>query len=169
MGELAARPAQVEHRLKVWPHVAHKKEPAMPFEMPSAESLRDRFRRAVTQTLEKCEETHSGYYRNRCRDLTSAPWVEIGPNVQAIQATETEFLIRGSWQYTIDPRTKDQFQIAQAQINEIASRLASAVPHGEPVKGTFDFPPSETLASGEKVTCSFRGVVRSQIPDRAAA
>jgi hypothetical protein len=95
--------------------------------------------------------------------------VEIGPNVQAIQATETEFLIRGSWQYTIDPRTKDQFQIAQAQINEIASRLASAVPHGEPVKGTFDFPPSETLASGEKVTCSFRGVVRSQIPDRAAA
>jgi len=89
--------------------------------------------------------------------------------VQAIQATETEFLIRGSWQYTIDPRTRDQFKIARAQISEIASRLASAVPHGQPVKVTFDFPPTETLASGERVTCSFRGVVRGRVPDRAAA
>jgi len=142
----------------------------MPFPtIPSVAILRDAFRRAVTQSLEKCEEAHCGYYRNRCRLLASAPWLEIGPNVQAIQATETEFLIRGSWQYTIDPRTKDQFQIAQAQINEIASRLTSAVPHGQPVKVTFDFPPTEFLASGERVTCSFRGVVRGQVADRAAA
>ena len=94
---------------------------------------------------------------------------ESGPNVQAIQATETDFLIRGSWQYTIDPGAKNQLRIAQTQIIEIASLLASAVPQGEPVKGAFDFPRSETSASGEKVTCSFKGVVRGQVRCRAAA
>ena len=139
------------------------------FGIPSIALLRDTFRRAVKQALEKCEETHPSHYRSRCRSLANAAWVEIGPNVQAIQAAETEFLIRGSWQYTLDVGTKNQLPIAQAQIHEIASLLASAVPHGELVKGTFDFPPTETSASGERVTCSFRGVVRGQVPCRAAA
>ena len=141
-----------------------EKETIMPYGIPSVALLRDTFRRAVTQALGKCEETHTAHYRSRCRFLASTPWVEIGPNVQAIQATETEFLIRGSWQYTIDLGTKDQLPIALAQINAIASLLASAVPRGEPVKGTFDFPPSETSASREKITCAFRGVVRGQVP-----
>jgi hypothetical protein len=110
----------------------------MPFGIPSVALLRDTFRRAVKQALEKCEETHPTHYQSRCRSLASAPWVEIGPNVQAIQVAETEFLIRGSWQYTVDLSTQGQLEIAQAQIHEIASLLASAVPHGEPVKGTFD-------------------------------
>jgi hypothetical protein len=141
----------------------------MSFGIPSVPLLRDTFRRAVSQALKKCEETHVGYYRSRCRSLASTPWVEIGPNVQAIQVAETEFLIRVSWQYTIDLRTKNQLEIAQSQINGIASLLASAVPHGYPVKGTFGFPPSETSASGERVTCSFRGVVCGQVPCSAAA
>jgi hypothetical protein len=141
----------------------------MPFGIPSVALLRDTFRRAVKQALGKCEEANSNHYRSRCRSLASTPWVEIGPNVQAMQAAEAEFLIRGSWQYTIDLRTRGQFEIAQAQISEIASVLASAVPHGEPVKGTFDFPPTETLPSGERVTCSFRGVVCGQVPCLAAA
>jgi hypothetical protein len=146
----------------------YEKEPAMSFMIPSVELLRDRFRRAVKQAL-KCEETHPAHYRSRCRLLANAPWAEIGPSVQAIQATETDFLIRGSWQYTIDPRTEDQLQIAQAQMDEIASLLASVVPQGEPVKGTFDFPPTEASASGEKVTCSFKGVVRGQVRCPVAA
>jgi hypothetical protein len=146
-----------------------EKEITMPFGISSVALLRDTFRRAVKQALDRCEETHSTHYRSRCRFLANAPWIEIGPNVQAIQATESEFLIRGSWQYTIDLRTKNQLPIAQAQINEIAALLASVVPHGEPVKGTFDFPPSETSASGERVTCSFGGVVRGQVPCRVAA
>ena len=147
-----------------------EKEPIMSFGIPSVASLRDAFLRAVKQALEKCEETHSSYYRSRCRFLASTPWVEIGPNVQAIQVGEAEFLIRGSWQFTIvDLRTKSQLQIAQAEINEFASLLASAVPQGETVKGTFDFPPSEISASGERVTCTFRGVVRGQVPCLAAA
>jgi hypothetical protein len=146
-----------------------EKERTMPFGISSVELLRDTFRRAVKQALQNCEETHSSHYRSRCRFLTSSPWVEIGPNVQAIQVAETEFLIRGSWQYTIDLRTKNQLPIAQAQINEIAALLASVVPLGESVKGTFDFPPSETSAVGEKVTCSFRGVVHGRVPCRTAA
>jgi hypothetical protein len=141
----------------------------MPVGIPSVPLLRDTFRRAVKQALGKCEETHPGHYVSRCRSVTNAPWLEIGPNVQAIQVAETEFLIRGSWQYTIDRRTEDQLHIAQAQISEIASLLASAVPDGEPVKGTFHFPPTETSASGERVTCSFRGVVRRQLLSGAAA
>jgi hypothetical protein len=141
----------------------------MPLVIPSIALLRDMFRRAVMQALEHCEEVHPGHYQHRCRSLATAPWAEIGPTLRSIQVAETEFLIRGSWQYTIDPRTKDWFQIAQAQINEVASLLASAVPHGEPVKGTFDFPPTETLAGGERVTCSFRGVVRGQVPCSVAA
>jgi hypothetical protein len=136
----------------------------MPFGIPSVALLRDTFRRAVKQALVKCEETHPGHYQSRCRSLATAPWDEIGPNVQAIQVAETEFLIRGSWQYTIDLFTKGQFEIAQAQIDEVASLLASAVPHGETVKGTFAFPPTETSASGESLTCSFRGVVCDQVP-----
>jgi hypothetical protein len=89
--------------------------------------------------------------------------------VQAIQGDETEFLLRVSWQYTVDLRTQGQLQIAQAQINEIASLAASAVPHGELVKGAFDFPPTETSASGENVTCCFRAVVRGQVPCGASA
>ena len=137
--------------------------------IPSIALLRDTFRRAVKQALEKCEETHPSHYRSRCRSLANAQWVEIGPHVEAIQAAETEFLIRGSWQFMVDLRTKNQLPIAQAQINEIAARLASVVPRGEIVKGTFDFPPTETSASGEQVTCSFRGVVRGRMPCRAAA
>ena len=133
----------------------------------SVELLRDRFRRAVKQALAKCEETHAGHYRSRSRNLATTAWVDIGPNVQAIRVAEMEFLIRGSWQYTIDLHTKDQLQIAQTQINEMASLLASAVPPGEAVKGTFDFPPTETSASGERITCSFRGVVCGQMPYRA--
>jgi hypothetical protein len=136
----------------------------MPLGIPSVALLRDTFRRMVIQRLSKCEETHPGHYASRCRSLASAPWIEIGPNVQAIQVVETEFLIRGTWQFTIDPRTKGQFEIAQAQIQEIAALLASAVPHGEPVKGTFDFSPTETSAGGESVACSFRGCVRGQVP-----
>lgn len=136
----------------------------MPFGIPSVALLRDTFRRAVKQALVQCEETHPGHYQSRCRSLASAPWVEIGPNVQAIQVTETEFLIRGSWQYTVDLRIQGQLEIAKAQISEIASLLASAVPHREPVRGTFDFPPTETSASREKVICSFRGCVRGQVP-----
>ena len=135
----------------------------MPFGIPSVALLRDTFRRAVKQALEKCEETHPTHYRTRCRFLASAPWVEIGPNVEAIQAVETEFLIRGCWQYTIDLHARGQLEIAQAGIKEIASLLASAIPHGELVKGTFDFPPSETSASGEKLTCWFRGFARGQV------
>ena len=135
----------------------------MPFGIPSVPVLRDTFLRAVTQALGKCEETHPGHYQSRCRSLVNATWAEIGPNVQAIQVAKMEFLIRGSWQYTIDLRTKDQLQIAQAQINELASLLA-AISHGEPVKATFDFPPTETSASGERVTCSFRGVACGQMP-----
>ncbi len=141
----------------------------MPFGIPSVALLRDTFRRAVKQALEKCEETHPSHYRSRCRAPAGTPWVELGPNVQALQVAETEFLLRGSWQWTIDPAAKSQLQIAQAQIQEIASLLASAVPHGEPVKATFDFPPTETSANGEKVTCSFRGVVRGQVPCSAPA
>jgi len=141
----------------------------MPFGIPSVALLRDTFRRAVKQALLKCEETHPGRYLSRCRFLASASWVEIGANVQAIQATEAEFLIRASWQYTIDPRTKGQFEIAQARINEITSLLASAVPDGESVKGTFDFSPTETSANGETVTCLFRGVVCGQVPCGAPA
>jgi hypothetical protein len=136
----------------------------MSFGNPSVALLRDTFLRAVKQALGNCEEAHSGHYRSRCRSLANASWVEIGPNVQAIQVAETEFLIRGSWQYTIDLRTKDQLQIARSQIKEMASLLASAVPHGESVKGTFDFPPTEISASGEKVACSFRGVAFGQMP-----
>ena len=137
--------------------------------IPSIALLRDTFRRAVKQALEKCEETHPSHYRSRSRSLASAQWVEIGPNVEVIQSAATEFLIRGSWQYTVDLRTKNQLPIAQAQINEIAARLASVVPRGEIVKGTFDFPPTETSADGERVTCCFRGVVRGQVPCLAAA
>jgi hypothetical protein len=140
------------------------RETTMPIGIPSAALLRDTFRRAVKQALGRCEEISANHYRHRCRSVVGAAWAEIGPNVQAIQVAETEFLIRGSWQYTIDPRTKGQFEIAQAQIKEVAALLASAVPHGETVKGTFDFPPAETSASEEKVTCSFRGVVRGQVP-----
>ena len=136
----------------------------MPFGIPSVALLRDTFRRGVKQALKKCEETHPGRFASRCRMLANAPWVEFGPNVQAIQVAETEFLLRGCWQYTIDTRAKDQLQVAQAQINDIASLLASLVPQGEPVKGTFDFPPTESLADGERVTCSFRAVVRGQLP-----
>ena len=141
----------------------------MPFETPTVALLRDTFRRAVTEALGRCEETHPSYYAGRCRFLASAPWVEIGPNMQAIQATETDFLIRGSWQFFIDPSTENQLRIARTEIIEIASLLASAVRQGEPVKGTFDFPPTEILESGERVTCSFRGVVGGQVPCRAAA
>jgi hypothetical protein len=141
----------------------------MPLGIPSVALLRDTFRRAVKQALGKCEEIHPGHYGWRCRSLANTPWAEIGPNVQAIQVAEAEFLIRGSWQYTIDLRTGGQLEIAQTQIDEIASRLAAAVPQGEPVKGTFDFPPTETSASGERVTCLFRGVVCGQVPCRAAA
>jgi hypothetical protein len=141
----------------------------MPFGIPSVALLRDTFRRAVKQALGKCEETHPGYYQSRCRSLATAPWAGIGPNVQSIRVAETEFLLRGSWQYTIDPSAKGQFEIAQAQINQVAALLASTVPHGEPVKGTFDFPPTETSASGERLTCSFRGVVRSQVPCKVPA
>ena len=136
----------------------------MSFGNPSVALLRDTFLRAVKQALGNCEEAHSVHYQHRCRSLTNASWTEIGPNVQAIQVTESEFLIRGSWQYIIDRSTKDQLQIAQAQIDEMASLLASAVPHGEPVKVTFDFPPTEISACEEKITCSFRGVAVGQIP-----
>jgi hypothetical protein len=135
----------------------------MPVGNPSVALLRDTFLRAVKQALGKCEETHPGHYQHRCRSLANASWAEIGPNVQAIQVAETEFLIRGSWQYIIDRSTKDQLQIAKAQINEFAS-LLTAVSHGEPVKVTFDFPPTEISTSDEKVTCSFRGVAFGQIP-----
>jgi hypothetical protein len=134
----------------------------MPFGIPSVELLRDTFRRAVKQAL-KCEETNSSHYRSRCRLLASAPWVALGPNVQAIQVAETEFLLRASWQYTIDLHTTGQLQIAQAQIAEITSLLASAVPPGESVKGTFDFPASETSADGKQVTCLFRAVARGRV------
>jgi hypothetical protein len=140
----------------------------MPFGIPSVALLRDTFRRAVKQALGKCEEIHPGHYQSRCRSLATTPWGEIGPNVQAVQATETELLIRGSWHYTIDVQTRGQFEIAQAQINEVASLLASAVPQGELVKGTFDFPRTESSASGEHLTCSFRGVVYGQSPCLAA-
>jgi hypothetical protein len=146
-----------------------QKEPVMLFEILSVELLCYRFRRAVMQALENCEESNCGHYRYRCRLLSNAPWVEIGPHVQAIQATESEFLIRGSWQFSIDPSAKDQLRIAQEQVNEMASLLASAVPQGESVKVTFDFPPTETSANGKKVTCSFRAVVRGQVRCRAAA
>jgi hypothetical protein len=136
----------------------------MPFGIPSVALLRDTFRRAVKQALGNCEEIHPGHYGSRCRSLANAPWAEIGPNVQVVQVAETEFLIRGSWQYTIDSRPRGQFEIAQDQINEVASLLASAVPPGETVKGTFHFPPTETVASEEKVTCFFRGVVRGRVP-----
>ena len=135
----------------------------MPSGIPSVALLRDTFLRVVKQALAKLRRDPPQPLPHRCRFLANAPWAEIGPNVQAIQAAETEFLIRGSWQYIIDLRTKDQLQIAQSQINEMASLLASAVPHGESVKGTFDFPPTETSASGEKVTCSFRGVACGQM------
>jgi hypothetical protein len=136
----------------------------MPLGIPSVASLRDTFLRAVKQALGKCEEIHPAHYCSRCRSLANAVWAEIGPNVQAIQVADTELLIRSTWQYTIDLRTKDQLQIAQSQIQEMASLLASAVPHGKSVKGTFDFPPTETTASGERVTCSFRGVAYGQMP-----
>ena len=135
----------------------------MPFGNPSAALLRDTFRRAIKQALGNCEEAHPSYYRSRCRSLANASWAEIGPNVQAIQVAETEFLLRGSWQFTIDRSTKNQLQIAKAQISEMASLLASAVPHGKPVKATFDFPPTEISASDEKITCSFRGVAIGQV------
>jgi hypothetical protein len=75
----------------------------------------------------------------------------------------SECLIRGSWQYIIDRHTDGQLQIAQAQIRQITAILASAVPHGEPVKVTFDFPPTDVSAGGERVTCSFVGVVRGHV------
>jgi hypothetical protein len=145
------------------------KETAMPLGIPSVALLRDTFRRAVKQALGKCEEIHPNHYRHRCSSLAGAPWAELGPNVQGIQATEAEFLIRGSWQYTLDVRTKDQLQVAQAQIKELSSILASAVPQGASVKGTFHFPPTESSVDGERITCSFQGVVSSQMPRSAAA
>ena len=135
----------------------------MPVGNPSVALLRDTFRRAIKQTLGNCEESHPSYYRSRCRSLANASWTEIGPNVQAVQVAETEFLIRGSWQYTIDLSTKGQLQIAKVQINEMAALLASAVPNGKPVKATFDFPPTEISANDEKITCSFRGVAFGQM------
>lgn len=140
----------------------------MPFGIPSVALLRDTFRRAVMQALGNCEEIPANHYRHRCRFL-AGPWIELGPNVQAVQAAAAEFLLRGSWQYTIDLRARGQFEIAQAQIKEVASLLAAAVPQGEAVKGTFDFPPTETWTEGERVTCSFRGVVYGQVLCDAAA
>lgn len=135
----------------------------MPVGIPSVETLRDTFLRAVKQALGKCEETHISYYGSRFRSLTSTPWVEIGPNVQVIQMEGAECLIRGSWQYVINRHADGQLQIARAQIRQITEILAAAVPHGEPVKVTFDFPPTDVSASGERVTCSFVGVVRGQV------
>lgn len=141
----------------------------MPLGIPSVELLRDTFRRTVRQALRQCEETHPGHFQSRCRSVRGAPWGEIGPNVQAIQVSEAEFLVRGSWQFIIDPRAKGQFETAQAQIREMASLLASTVPHGETVKATFDFPPTETVANGQRLACSCRGVVRGQMSRSAAA
>jgi len=137
--------------------------------IPSVELLRDTFRRAVKQALGKCEETHSGHYRSRCSSLAGAPWVQLGPNVQAIQRSESEFLVRASWQFTIDQSTKDQLKIAQSEIQEIASRLAAVIPTGEAVKGTFEFPSTETFANGERLTCSFKGVARGRVLCTAVA
>jgi hypothetical protein len=141
----------------------------MPFGISSIAVLRDTFRRAVKQAMQKCEETHSSHYRSRCRFLGTRTWTEFSPTVQAIQATDTEFLLQGTWRYTIDARTKNHFPIAQAEIAEVASLLASMVPPGEAVKGTFDFPPSVTSPDGESVTCVFRGVVRGRLPLPVAA
>ena len=41
--------------------------------MPSVALLRNTFRRAVTQALEKCEETHATHYWSRCRALAKCP------------------------------------------------------------------------------------------------
>jgi hypothetical protein len=134
----------------------------MPNEFASVPVLRDAFRRSIKRSLGTCEEIHPGHFVHRCRLLATATWTEIRPNVHAIQVAEAEVLIRGSWRYTIDRRTKNQMQLAQAQIDEAASFLASAVLRGQTVKGTFDFPPTEISESGETVTCLFRGVVYGQ-------
>ena len=132
-------------------------------QVPRTEWLRDTFRRVLMQAVANCQESDGSYFSRRLRSLTNASWIDITANIQAAQVDESESLIRGSWQYTIDRHAHTPPQVIQTEISSLASILVSVISHGAPVRVTFGFPPTETCASGQRLTCLFKGVVRGQL------
>jgi hypothetical protein len=139
----------------------------MPERIPSVVELRDLFRRSILQSVQKCQETGGSYFGRLLCSHTSTPWVDVEPNVQILQVEPTLFLLRGAWQFIIDPHTVGQIEVAQAQIAVLASTIALLIPQGATVEAAFEFPPSEASTSGERMACLFKGVVREHPPETA--
>ncbi|MGO8750509.1 MAG: hypothetical protein ACLQNE_31565 [Thermoguttaceae bacterium] len=136
-------------------------------QISSVEGLRDCFRRSILQSVQKCQETRGSYFSRLLRSQTTNTWVDVGPNVQTLPVESTLFLLRGSWQFIIYPHAVGQFETAHAQIATLASTIALAIPQGATVEAAFEFPPTEVSASGERMTCLFKGVVRKHPPEAA--
>ena len=61
--------------------------------MPPVALVRDTFGVWSWKLWITARRPSPNYFANRCRSLANASWVEIGPNVQAIQVAEAEFSI----------------------------------------------------------------------------
>ncbi len=137
----------------------------MPEQIPSVAELRNSFRRLIIRSVPKCQETGGSYFGRLLRSQTSAPWIDVGPNVQTLQVEPTLFLVRASWQFTLDPHAVTQSDVAQAQVVALAATIVSAIPQGATVEAAFEFPPTEVTSTGKQVTCLFKGVVRKHPPE----
>jgi len=100
----------------------------MPVRVPSVEDVQNAFRQAVTNAIPQHQESDSQEYDRAYRSLTASAWAPVSPGIESVSISPSSWLIRGSWEYTIDPHADGQFPIITAQARAFAASLSSLVP-----------------------------------------
>jgi len=127
----------------------------MPVRVPSVEDVQSAFRQAVTNAIPQHQESDSQEYDRAYRSLTASVWTPVSPGIESVSISLSSWLIRGSWEYTIDPHTDGQFPIITAQARAFAASLSSLVPPNASVALTLAPAKASAAPIGQRVECSF--------------
>jgi len=133
----------------------------MPVRVPSAEDVQNAFRQAVMDAIPQHHETDLREYDRVHRSLLTSNWSPVSPGIESVPVSECSRLIRGTWEYTIDPHADGQFPAITAQTRAFAAPLSSVVPGNASVALTLSPVKASAAPIGQRVACSFQGVISS--------
>ena len=133
----------------------------MPVPIPSAEDVQNAFRQAMANAIPQHQETDLQEYDRAYGSLMASNWAAVSPGIESVPVSEFSRLIRGSWEYTIDPHADGQFPIITAQATAFAAPLASMVAANASVALTLAPVKASAAPIGQRVECSFKASISS--------
>lgn len=134
----------------------------MSIEIPTEDGVRQAFRKTIAMIGEILpDNTEHSEFTRIFQSLPDQTWQNDCAGITTLRVNSTVRLVRVAFTIDIDDHADGQLARLSKAIMALEGGIRSVVPVGATLQFHLEFPPSNSVACGERITCLARGVVRA--------